>query len=93
MMAASSKLIAAVATYPHEVLRTRMREPVSNGVLKYRTLGQSIRTIWAEEGAYAFYNGIGAHVLRVVPNAAIMFLGYEAVVHYFSSPPTLTGSA
>ena len=40
--------------------------------------------IAAEEGVGALYGGLGAHLLRVVPNAAIMFFGYEAIVHYFA---------
>ena len=34
-----------------------------------------------EEGVSALYGGLTAHLLRVVPNTAVMFLGYELVVH------------
>ena len=33
-----------------------------------------------EEGLRGLYCGLGAHLVRVVPNSAIMFLVYEAVV-------------
>jgi solute carrier family 25 protein 33/36 len=34
-----------------------------------------------EEGLRGLYSGLGAHLIRVVPNSAIMFLVYEAVVN------------
>jgi len=69
----------------HQVLRTRLREPVGpDGQLKYTGLRQAAVRIVREEGFGALYGGLGAHLMRVVPNAAIMFLGYEAVVHYFA---------
>jgi solute carrier family 25 protein 33/36 len=80
-------------TYPHEVLRTRLREsPVSpngaNGttvaVPKYRGLWQSARLIYMEEGMGALYGGLTAHLLRVVPNAAILFATVEFIVHHAS---------
>lgn len=84
--AASAKLIAAIIAYPHEVLRTRLRQlPDSQGNIKYTGLGQAIKTIWREEGALGFYGGLTAHLLRTVPNAAIIFLSYELVLHHFGS--------
>jgi solute carrier family 25 protein 33/36 len=79
-VAAASKLIAAALSYPHEVLRTRLREDSS----KYRGLVQTTRRIWAEEGAAAFYGGMTAHLLRVVPNSAIMFFSYELMLATYS---------
>ncbi|KAI9183400.1 Pyrimidine nucleotide transporter, mitochondrial [Blastocladiella emersonii ATCC 22665] len=81
--AATAKLTAATLTYPHEVIRTRMRESPAAGTTayKYNGLLQTARTIVAEEGAMALYGGMGVHLLRVVPNSAIMFLCYEGVVH------------
>ncbi|CAG8780230.1 15998_t:CDS:1, partial [Racocetra persica] len=34
------------------------------------------------EGISAFYGGMTAHMMRVVPNAAIMFFCYESILHY-----------
>lgn len=84
--AGTAKLIAACTTYPHEVLRTRLREETRmNGVLKYRTLGQSARLIIREEGFGALYGGLSTHLIRVVPNTAIVFLCYEMVVKMLDS--------
>lgn len=79
--AGAAKLFAAALTYPHEVVRTRMRQrPMNNGTLKYTGLIQCFRTIWKEEGIVSMYGGLSPHLLRVVPSAAIMFGMYEAIL-------------
>lgn len=86
-LAATAKLIAAVSTYPHEVLRTRLREQrvaTLESPHKYTGLFQAMRLIFREEGVAGLYGGMSAHLLRVVPNAAIMFWTYELVVKYLS---------
>ncbi|TPX34242.1 hypothetical protein SmJEL517_g03069 [Synchytrium microbalum] len=98
LVAAGAKLMAAIVTYPHEVLRTRMRQnPDSNGISKYRGIISSTKLIYQEEGILAFYGGMTAHLMRVVPNAAILFLCYEVVVSLASSStdslPTTSSSA
>jgi solute carrier family 25 protein 33/36 len=81
--AATSKFVAACVAYPHEVIRTRLRQPAENGVRKYTGLAQSLSLIVKEEGFAALYGGMTAHLLRVVPNAAIMFFCYEAIVQKY----------
>lgn len=72
--AGSAKLFAAIITYPHEVVRTRLRQaPLQDGQLKYTGLVQCFTTIFKEEGMAALYGGLTPHLLRVVPSAAIMF--------------------
>ncbi|KAJ2225867.1 Pyrimidine nucleotide transporter, mitochondrial [Coemansia sp. RSA 485] len=84
--AALAKLMASVVSYPHEVLRTRLRQPPDNrGVVKYKGLINSAKLIFAEEGVRGFYGGLTPHLLRTVPNASIMFLSYELVLHYFGT--------
>jgi solute carrier family 25 protein 33/36 len=36
-----------------------------------------------EEGFRALYGGLPAHLMRVVPNAAIMFFCYETIMATF----------
>ncbi|GJD10914.1 Solute carrier family 25 member 36-A [Galdieria sulphuraria] len=90
-MAALSKLIASATTYPHEVVRTRLREqtPISGALPKYRGVLQSIKTIAQEEGIQGLYSGMGMHLLRVVPNTAIMFLTFELVSRWIENHPLL----
>lgn len=77
--AGMAKLIAAAATYPHEVVRTRLRQAptISTGdgkaQMKYTGLVQCFNVVWKEEGMVGLYGGLTPHLLRVVPSAAIMF--------------------
>lgn len=55
------------------------RAPMGSNGLKYRSMVQSIQTIFVEEGLAGLYGGLSAHLMRVVPNAAIMFLVVETL--------------
>ena len=88
MLAAGiSKSIAASLCYPHEVARTRLRQQDSEflGKHKYRSFLQTLKTVVKEEGWRGLYGGLGTHLLRQVPNTAIMFFTYEGVVHLLES--------
>jgi len=66
-------------------LRTRLRQSpeLADGKSKYTSLIQASKLIYKEEGLIALYGGMTAHLMRVVPNAAIMLFCYEAVVAAF----------
>ncbi|KAI3655856.1 hypothetical protein MP638_000916 [Amoeboaphelidium occidentale] len=92
--AAGAKFISAVVSYPHEVLRTRLRQVVTSSEVVngqtviiskpvYYSFKDVFKRVVKEEGILAFYGGMTAHLLRTVPNAAIMFLCYETVVSFF----------
>jgi len=86
MLAAGvAKLIASVATYPHEVIRTRLRQgPASpNVTAKYHGLFQTFRLIIAEEGVLALYNGMSPHLLRTVPNCMVLYGVGEAFLRFW----------
>ncbi|EIW58132.1 mitochondrial carrier [Trametes versicolor FP-101664 SS1] len=78
--AGTAKCVASLITYPHEVIRTRLRQPLVDGKMKYTGLVQTLRLVIAEEGARSLYGGLSAHLMRVIPNAAVMYSIYEAVL-------------
>lgn len=66
--AGTAKVVASLLTYPHEVLRTRLRqEPPPGHARRYTGLLQTATLILREEGLSSFYGGLSAHLLRVVP--------------------------
>ncbi len=89
--AAGAKLFAAVITYPHEVVRTRLRQApttvteTGKVTMKYTGLVQCFKTVAKEEGMAGLYGGMTPHLLRVVPSAAIMFGMYEVILRLFGT--------
>lgn len=91
-LSATVKLLASAATYPHEVVRTRLREKPQITTenekqivkRKYSGMINTFVRIAREEGLRGWYSGMGAHLIRVVPNTAIMFMTYEFLVNKFA---------
>nr|XP_057939238.1 solute carrier family 25 member 33 [Doryrhamphus excisus]XP_057940912.1 solute carrier family 25 member 33 [Doryrhamphus excisus] len=77
MAAAFSKGCASCIAYPHEVIRTRLREEGS----KYKHFFQTGRLIALEEGYAAFYRGLVPQLIKQIPNTAIVLSTYELIVH------------
>lgn len=72
---AVSKVVAALSTYPYQVVRTRMQlqDAVKSSPLKV------IAALYRKEGFYALYKGLAANLLRVVPATCTTLLVYEKV--------------
>lgn len=69
-----SKFIPCVLMYPHEVLRTRMRQ--NDGT---EGLFTTARLIVKQQGWRALYGGMGIHLVRSIPSAVLMFVLLETV--------------
>ncbi|KAF5341147.1 hypothetical protein D9611_006025 [Ephemerocybe angulata] len=64
-----------------EVIRTRLQQPPpTDGPSKYTGLWRTLRVGIAEEGARSLYGGPSAHLMRVIPNSAVMYAIYEAAL-------------
>lgn len=73
-----------------EVVRTRLREtaPGERPLLRDVTI-----KLWRNGGVRSLYAGLGVHLLRQVPNAAIVLTTYELCVAALSSSSTSASSS
>ncbi|KAH6912167.1 mitochondrial carrier protein RIM2 [Coprinopsis sp. MPI-PUGE-AT-0042] len=79
--AGAAKFAATLLTYPHEVVRTRLRQaPTVQGGLKYTGLWQCFTLVAKEEGLAGLYGGMGPHFARSIPSAMITLGVYEFVL-------------
>ncbi|KAF8843204.1 mitochondrial carrier [Paxillus ammoniavirescens] len=97
LCSAIAKMTASVATYPHEVVRTRLqtlRLPIaedmsSDGMIKAHTRRSVIyitRKIVQKEGWTGLYKGLSVNLFRTVPNSAVTLLSYELLMRHLSAP-------
>ncbi len=80
--AAIARVFATTITYPHEVVRTRVRQREA-GEEYGRGMLRAFASVYRAEGMRGYYNGMAAHLLRVVPNAAIVFVSFEFFAKFF----------
>ena len=76
-----SKLVAGAATYPLQVMRSRLQNYDAEERFGRGVRGV-VRQLWLEEGVRGFYRGLVPGVVRVLPATWVTFLVYENVKYY-----------
>eukprot|EP01083_Nonionella_stella_P098105 275785_1 len=95
-MGAVSKILASTATYPVQLIKSRLQqrsqtaELSSSGEVRivnrhYRGVVDCAGKIWKNEGLLGFFKGNAANALRVAPSSAITFVVYEGITDMLSS--------
>ncbi len=77
-IAAVSKMVASLFTYPCQVVRTVLQDVPQGAETRARDV---FRSVWAGQGLRGLYRGLGPHLLHVTPNICIIFAMYEAVMN------------
>jgi solute carrier family 25 folate transporter 32 len=77
---AASKFLAAVSTYPTQVVRSRLQQRSEGRSLVYNSSWQAVLVTWQREGLAGFYKGLLPSLMRVMPQSAITLMVYEGVV-------------
>jgi solute carrier family 25 (mitochondrial folate transporter), member 32 len=85
VMGGVSKVFATVATYPAQVVKTRMQQRKFDSSSSYARTLSTIFTILSKEKMSGLYKGLGPTLWRVAPQSAIMLAAYEEVYKVLSS--------
>lgn len=77
LLSSVSKACAVTATYPLQVIRSRLQRHQS----RYHSMLHVLRDTLVEEGLVGFYKGLTPAILRVLPGTWITFVVYENGIH------------
>ncbi|KAI9433174.1 mitochondrial carrier domain-containing protein, partial [Lactarius indigo] len=79
VMSGTSKLGALCATYPYQVVRSRIQDDSALARTHHRTITSTIVHTWTHEGLAGFYRGLATNLVRVLPGTCVMFVVYENI--------------
>ncbi|KAJ3984267.1 mitochondrial carrier domain-containing protein [Lentinula detonsa] len=91
VMSAASKLLALSATYPYQVVRSRIQVIhatcfllviltvvlAQNDPQLYPSIRSTISRTWSLEGYKGFYRGLATNLVRILPGTCVTFVVYE----------------
>ena len=77
LASALSKTIAGGIMYPHDVIRSIIRNDINN-----KTVLNTITKLYNENGIKGFYRGFGIYLIRGIPFSISIFLSYEFNKNY-----------
>lgn len=81
LLSSAAKMVAGAATYPYQVIRSRLQN--FNADENYgRGIRGVVRRTWQHEGVRGFYRGMIPGVVRVMPATWVTFLVYENMKFY-----------
>jgi len=84
-----SKMTAALITYPHEVIRSRMMD--ARGSVAGKNVYHTMRHIVQNEGYQGLYVGLRVSLIRVVPNCCVTFVSYELIARWVRAQMSESG--
>lgn len=84
---ASAGCAATLATYPLDLLRTRLASDTDRSIR--RRLAGTVTDILAQEGPRGLYRGLKPAVASIVPSMGVFFLVYEEIRRVLQASPQL----
>jgi len=82
---AIAKTIAAVLTYPLQLIQTKLRHGKQGDIQKNAGMIQLLMMIVKREGVIGLYRGMESKIIQTVMTAALMFATYEKIVKFVMS--------
>ncbi|KAF0714150.1 Aste57867_4021 [Aphanomyces stellatus] len=80
-MGALAQAFASTATYPYQVIKTRLQQ---GGIWadKYKGTWDCTKQIYQHEGMRGYYKGLTPNLIKVLPTGALIFAVYEHVYQW-----------
>ena len=80
---AAAGACAGIGTYPTDTIRRMLQVQSADGMPIYNNVYQCIYINYKNDGILRFYCGLTAKLVRVIPDAAILFFAYEYLKNIF----------